>query len=220
MTKELAKIAKDIGTFEQLKTMDKFLTVVNQEPIAEWVIDHPLASGVKYLPIDKVEAMLTELFQQWHVEILREGQMLNAVYTTVRLHYLHPITQEWTFQDGIGAAPIKVKKGENASNLSAILSNAITTGLPAAKSYAIKDAADHIGKAFGRDLNRKDTIDFMPVYDDTAEQLVEEAIEKLNGAKDIDELKAIFMSLGKMVANPKIITAKDLKKLDLQKAKE
>jgi hypothetical protein len=27
--------------------------------------------------------------------------------------------------------------------------------LPMAKSYAIKDACDHFGKLFGRDLNRK-----------------------------------------------------------------
>ena len=49
MDSELAKIAKEIGTFEQLKTMDKFLTVVNQQPLADWVTDHPIAKNVKYL---------------------------------------------------------------------------------------------------------------------------------------------------------------------------
>jgi hypothetical protein len=29
-----------------------------------------------------------------------------------------------------------------------------------AKSYAIKDACDHFGKLFGRDLNRKETMGF------------------------------------------------------------
>ncbi len=32
--------------------------------------------------------------------------------------------------------------------------------LPMAKSYAIKDACDHFGKLFGRDLNRKETMGF------------------------------------------------------------
>jgi hypothetical protein len=216
MSSELAKIAKEIGTYDQFKTMDKYLAVVNQEPLADWIIDHPLASGVKYLPIDKVEAMLTELFQQYKVEVLREGQMLNAVYVTVRLHYLHPITQEWTFQDGIAAVPIKVKKGENASNLSAILFDAIGTGLPSAKSYAIKDAADHIGKAFGRDLNRKDTVSFMPAYDDDAQEDLNKAIEAIKATKTVDELKKVYMALpAKVMTNSVVIETKNEKYMEL-----
>jgi hypothetical protein len=34
--------------------------------------------------------------------------------------------------------------------------------LPIAESYAIKDASEKIGKLFGRDLNRKDTMGFAP----------------------------------------------------------
>lgn len=123
-----------------------------------------MASGVRYIPIDKVEMMLTKIFQQWRVEILGSGQLLNAVYVNIRLHYKHPISGDWSFQDGTGAMAIQVDKGKNASDLGAIKSNAIMLGLPAAKSYAIKDAAENIGKVFGRDLNRKDTMAFSPSY--------------------------------------------------------
>lgn len=162
--KSLAKIVGDISDLETFVANDEFLAVVNQAPPPQWVKDHPLAKGVKFIPIEKIEMMLTKIFQQWRVEILDSGQLLNAIYVNVRVHYKHPITGEWTFQDGTGAMAIQVEKGENASNLSAVKSNAVMLALPAAKSFAIKDAAEHIGKVFGRDLNRKDTMAFVPSY--------------------------------------------------------
>lgn len=140
-----------------------YLKVVNQSPPKDYVLNHPLQAGVKYIPISVVETMLTKVFRHWYVEILREGQLLNSVYVTVRLHFLHPITKEWEHHDGVGAVAIQVDKGKNASDLGAIKSNAIMLALPSAKSYAIKDAAEHIGRAFGRDINRKDV---MPFQDD------------------------------------------------------
>lgn len=162
--KTLAKLAGDMDNIEELVLNDQFLQVVNINPPTKYIKDHPLAKGVKYIPIEKIEMMLTKIFQNWFVEVLREGQILNSVYVTVRVNYKHPITGEWLHQDGLGAVPIQVDRGENASNLSAIKSNAITLGLPSAKSYAIKDACEHIGKLFGRDLNRKDTIAYSPSY--------------------------------------------------------
>jgi len=45
-----------------------------------------------------------------------------------------------------------------ASDMTKIKSNAVQIGLPAAESYAIKDAAEKIGPLFGKDLNRRDAI--------------------------------------------------------------
>ena len=161
---DLVILAEATGNIKEMKLHDDFQKVANSEPPRAFVKDHPIASGVKYIPIDKVELMLDKIFQQWYVEVLREGQLLNSLYVTVRLHYKHPVSQEWQHQDGVGAATIQVDKGKNASELQWIKSDAIMKGLPAAKSYAIKDAAEHIGKLFGRDLNRKDTMAFTPSY--------------------------------------------------------
>lgn len=162
--KSLAKIVGDLGDLESFVKNDEFLAIVNQEPPAKFVKDHPLARGVKYMPIEVIEMMLTKVFQNWYVEVLESAQLANSIKVTVRIHYTHPITGRDTFQDGIGAVAIQVEKGKNASDLGAIKSNAIMLGLPAAKSFAIKDAAEHIGKVFGRDLNRKDTMAFNPSY--------------------------------------------------------
>lgn len=163
--KSLAKIVGDLGDLEGFVKNDEFLAIVNQEPPAKFVHDHPMARGVKYMPIEVIEMMLTKVFQNWYVEILETGQLAHSVKVVVRLHYTHPVTKQLMYQDGVGAVPLQVDKGKDASDLGSIKSNAVTLGLPAAKSFAIKDAAEHIGKVFGRDLNRKDTMDFTPSYD-------------------------------------------------------
>jgi len=165
MSKEsmLAKLV-DENQLVKLVKQDEFLNLVNMPTPEVFVKDHPLAQGVKYIPIDKVEFLLTKIFQKWRVEIVDQGQMLNAIYCKVRLHYFHPINQEWEYQDGVGATAIQVDKGKNASDLGAIKSDAIQKALPAAESYAIKDAAEKIGKIFGKDLNRRDTLAFDPSY--------------------------------------------------------
>jgi hypothetical protein len=158
---KLAEVSRDAVLQAKI---DQYLSVVNVEPPKAILKDHPMARGVKYIAIADIENLLTKIFQQWRVEILNSGQLLNSLQVTVRLHYLDLVTGQWTFQDGIGAVAIQVDKGENASNLAAIKSNAIMLGLPAAKSFAIKDAAEHIGKLFGRDMNRKETPAFDGAY--------------------------------------------------------
>jgi len=185
MSKTLAKLVSP-EELVKFKETDKFLEFINQDPPSSWLENHPMAANVKYLPIDKVELMLTEIFQEWRVEILREGQMLNSIYTAIRLHYKHPVNG-WTFQDGIAAVPIKTDKGANASNMAAIKNDAIQTGLPAAESYALKDAADKIGNIFGRNINRKNTETFTPSYADG-----EDYQSKINNAKTVPDLMVIF----------------------------
>lgn len=171
--KSLVQVIEGGGELDKFVRMDQFLAIVNQQPPTQFVKKHPLAAGVRYIPIDKVESMLTKIFQQWYVEVLETGQLLNSIAVTVRLYFRHPITKEWQHHDGVGAVAIQVDKGKTASDLAAIKSNAIMLGLPAAKSFAIKDAAEHIGAVFGRDLNRKEAIAFSGSYD------TEEAKEKI-----------------------------------------
>jgi len=62
----------------------------------------------------------------------------------VRVHYTDRSGYDM-FQDGIASCDI-----DNNSNFRAMF--------PALKSVAIKDSVHHIGRIFGRDLNRKNTI--------------------------------------------------------------
>lgn len=178
-------LAKVVGGLEDLTTFiakDDFLAIINKTPPDQFVKDHPFATGVKYIPIGKIEMLLTKIFQLWNVEVLDSGQLFNSIYVTVRLHYKHPLTGEMQYQDGVGAVAVQVEKGQSPSDLAKIRSDAVMKGLPAAKSFAIKDAAEHLGKLFGRDINRKDTMAFSPSYgtDEAKEQAKKDLKKKLN----------------------------------------
>ncbi|SEA18408.1 hypothetical protein SAMN05192529_1104 [Arachidicoccus rhizosphaerae] len=152
---------------------DQFRLLLNQEPHITWIKKHPLAKAkndqgqtvpAEYLPIDKIESLLDYIFQDWYPEILSTQALFNSITVTVRVHLKWPTTGEWRFYDGVGAATIQVDKGSMAGDLSAIKASAVQMAAPSAKSYAIKDACEHLGKLFGRDLNRRDTVMLAGAY--------------------------------------------------------
>jgi len=181
---------------EAFKT-DQLNLLLNQQPKKEWVKEHPFAKNVRYIPIDKVEFLLTKIFGEWRAEILAEGQMFNSVYVKVRLHYKNPIDGVWSFHDGLGAVGVQTDKGASASDLAAIKQDAIMKALPAAESYAIKDAAEKLGTLFGKDLNRKDTLGFEASYkeipvDENHEQFKLLYDRILKGISTIESLEPPF----------------------------
>lgn len=213
-SKDLVKMVDKGGdssvVFEE---MGELKSVLNQEPNKAWVKNHPFAQGVVYLPIDKVETMLDMIFQQWRVEILSISQLAQSICCTIRLHYLNPITKEWSYHDGVGAVPLKTDKGFSAADLSHIKSDAVATGAPAAKSFAIKDAAEHLGKLFGRDLNRKDAVAYMNLYAPEETNWKKE----LGEAKSLDELRKVWNKMPKELQSEKeMIELKDAMKISLE----
>lgn len=138
------------------------MVLMNQQPKDEWVKVHPFIRGYKYLPIERVEFLLKNIFKRYRIEITGQGHSFNGVWVTVRVHYQHPITGEWDYHDGIGAAQLQTKQGASPADLANINNGALAMAYPMAKTIAIKDACDHFGRLFGSDLNRKDVIDYMP----------------------------------------------------------
>jgi len=174
---------------EVLSKQNDLNILLNQEPKPDWIKDHPIAKKVKYIPIERIEWLLTNIYVKWRVEILREGVIANSAYCTIRLHYLEPITNEWDWIDGTGAAPMQTDKDASATDWSKIKSDAVMKALPAAESYAIKDAAEKLGKLFGKDLNRADKI----MYDTLGgkfgnlETKLNELIEVIENLPNIDD---------------------------------
>jgi hypothetical protein len=147
---------------DKIKTQrnDVFITLMNQEPNKTWVKEHPFIRGYKYLPIERIEYLLKSIFKNYRIEITGQGQSFNGVWVTVRVHYVHPLTGEWSFHDGIGASQLQTAKGTSPADLANINNGALSMAFPMAKTIAIKDACDHFGKLFGADLNRKDLISY------------------------------------------------------------
>jgi hypothetical protein len=168
MNKEIAKQTKATITslFKQLDLdvvpLEQLNVILSTPPPATWVKQHPFIKGYNYLPIDKVEYLLRRCFKKYQIEVIKTAQLFNAIEVTVRVHYLHPATNEMMYHDGVGAQELQTKQGTGNLNMdmSNVNKGSVMMALPIAKSIAIKDACDHFGDLFGANLNRKDIVQF------------------------------------------------------------
>lgn len=160
MSKNLPKIQELYSDKIATQRNDAFVALMNQQPKENWIKLHPFIKGYKYLPIERVEYLLKTIFKRYRIEITGQGQSFNGVWVTVRVHYLHPLTGDWDFHDGIGASQLQTAKGTSPADLANINNGALSMAFPMAKTIAIKDACDHFGNLFGADLNRKDVITY------------------------------------------------------------
>lgn len=198
----LPTIGELTGDIELAFKNDQLNLLLNQEPPAKWIKEHPFIKGHKYIPIDKVELMLKRIFKRYRIEITGQGIAFNGVWVTVRLHYQNPIDGAWDYHDGIGAMQLQTKAGTSPSDLININNGAVSMAFPIAKTLAIKDAADMFGKVFGADLNRKDTLNYT-----TDKSLNKD--EMLVELKELYELKKEFVSPDEQIHIERIIDKKE-----------
>lgn len=184
---ELAEVAKH----------DEFVSLMNQPPAPEWIKEHPYIKGHKYLPIERVEFLLKSIFKNYRVEITGQGTAFNGVWVTIRLHYVHPVTGDWQFHDGIGSVQLQTAKGTSPADLSNINNGALSMAFPLAKTLAVKDAADMFGKLFGADLNRKDIITYQQdltirPLDENHPNWVKACEAVKDGIVTVEKIKAVY----------------------------
>ncbi len=152
--------------------------LLNQPPKPQWIKQNKFANNSNYIPIEKIEYLLTSIFTKWRVEVKQIQVIANSVVVTIRLYYMDPITLQWDWQDGIGAQGIQTAQGASATDFTQVTANAVQMAAPAAESYAIKDAAEKLGKLFGKDINRRDVIEVLPNMEKKAE-IFKDKLEKL-----------------------------------------
>ena len=146
------------GELADLKSQNDLNLLLNQPPLDKWIKEHPIHKQVKYLSIQRIEFLLTSVFIKWRIEIKEVNLIANSVKCVIRLWFKDPISLEWDWQDGVGAAPLQTDKNAGAIDFNKIKSDAVMKAAPAAESFAIKDAAHKLGKLFGKDLIRNDEI--------------------------------------------------------------
>lgn len=177
-----------------MKKQNELNILLNTSPKEEWVKSHPFVKNLRYLPIERVEYLLTVIFSKWWVEVKEVKVLANSIVVTVRLWVTDPVTGEDMFQDGIGATPIQVQKGNGALAFDHMNPAAIQIGAPSAESYAIKDAAEKFGKLFGKDLNRKDTISYIDRIQSNIDAVSKlSLIEQIEKITDKTELRKLWL---------------------------
>lgn len=147
--------------------VEKLLEVLNTEPPKKFIEELEVGRGrtIKFIPIDKIRFLLTRTFWiYWKKEVRSGVQLLNASATIIRLHYKVPNTNIWLYHDGQGGKQFNLNSGSAASDLSQIQANAVMLAFPGSGSYALSNAAENLGILFGSNLNRKNPIDYMGIW--------------------------------------------------------
>lgn len=154
--------------------LQDFLNRLNQEPnVSE--LELTSDGKAKTLPISFIEMTLDEIYLGlWGTEKFTTRVIANEVCGELELYVVHPITQQVVRRQGAAAIIIQVDKApdgvtgqqrnEWALNPSNKKSNALDLGYPKLKAECVKNAAQSLGKIFGRDLNRKKADKFHPHY--------------------------------------------------------
>lgn len=196
----LADLTQDV---DKAYKGDELNLLLNQPPPEKWIKNHPfikmqVESGggkitvpYKYLPIDKIEALLKRIFRRYRIEITGQGSSFNGVWVTARVHFWNLVWNDWDFHDGIGAVQMQTKRGSSPADLANINNGALAMAYPAAYTYAIKNACAKFGKLFGSDLNREDAVPFMPEKStgDKIRERVEFMVDKAETIEDLESLK-------------------------------
>lgn len=153
--------------------------VLDSSPKKEWVDKIEELNGYRYLPIDKVEWLLSRLFDDWSAEITHIISSEKKCIVGVSISYTIGTTKYK--RPGVGSCDIG---GQFTSS---------STAFPAAKSIAIRDAAEMIGNIFGANLNRKN----VPVPVKEKPEINEKVLEFAKGipnCTDMSDLEIHFSS--------------------------
>jgi len=136
--------------------LDAFGKKLNEKPNSAIVKTNKYAGNAKYVPIQYMEALLDKLFMGlWEVVNINHTIDVNSVTVTLDLRVFHPVARIWITRAGIGSVPVEISKDTGK-----ISSKALHKNVPAAKSFAFRNAAQSLGSRFGRNLNRENEITY------------------------------------------------------------
>lgn len=125
--------------------------------------------GIKYVPIEVIEQRLDTIYNGlWSVENLHYSVEINSVVVSLDLKVFHPVARVWMTRSGIASIPVQVDAGDKSAN-PIPKPTALQKNMPAAKAIAVKNAAQSLGRHFGRNLNRSWDVphkDTESVFDD------------------------------------------------------
>lgn len=226
--KPLPKLDELYGDIEVSSKQNDLNRLLNQPPNPKWLKPHPTATKkvngrdapIDYLPIERVEFLLTTIFIEWSVDVKSVQTIANSVVVVVRLGVVNPITGQWQYNDGVGAAPINTKKGAAATDFGLVLHSSVQTAAPAAETYAIKDAAEKFGKIFGKDINRADEINYLQTLDSkfskpATKEAIPDELKEVIAISDMENLTNIYKNNQEYHTNPEFMQLLTARKREL-----
>lgn len=185
--------------------LENFMKILHKEPKPEDLQRTPDGKAYHY-PISYVEMALDEtFFGLWSTTNFRWEAIQNEVQGAIDLTIIHPVlnipitrTGAASVQIMVDAVPDEIKNNKQAKNTWSISienkkPNALDLGFPKLKAECVKNAALSLGKAFGRDVNRRHTDTFQPIISGS-EQGMKRAIESAIAAGRHDSARMLISS--------------------------
>lgn len=162
--------ANDINQFRT--SCQAFIEKLNNAPGQESIDQTPDGKASTIL-ISHIEMLLDEyFFGLWETENFKWAVIANEIVGSIDLCFYHPVTGIRMKRTGAASVQIMVDKGTNPLEVTNKKPNALDMGFPKLKAECLKNAANSLGKMFGRDLNRKKQDVFRPLLKvDTTKQL-------------------------------------------------
>lgn len=150
---------------ENISQLQDFQKKLNQDPNPTELGKTPDGKA-RTLPISFVEMTLDELFLgQWETSEPVYQQIFNEVVASLVLTVWHPITQRPIRRTGFASVIITQDKDATIAEFNTTKKkNALDLSFPKLKSECVKNAAQSLGKIFGRDLNRQQTDTYNPAF--------------------------------------------------------
>jgi len=179
--------------------IQKFTALQYRQPPAESLGQTPDGKA-KTVTIAHIETTLDELyFGQWSLTDCHYQREFNEVIGSGVLTVINPITGREIKRTGFAAIQITQDAGATLSNFNDTKKkNALDLSFPKLKAEILKNAAQSLGPIFGRDLNRKITDGFNPLFKgDIQPKLPQNIIDKIiseGKAGNMDEVNAALLS--------------------------
>lgn len=214
-----------IATLQTFQTLNdfrlacqNFITRINTLPKEE-SIGTTADKKAKTIFISHIEMTLDEyFFGLWSTEHFTWNVISNEVVGSIDLVMTHPVTGQSFRRVGAAAVTIMVDavpedikadpklRNQWALDVSNKKPSALDMGFPKLKSECIKNAANSLGKMFGRDLNRKEgnTDDYSPLAKPILE-IPEELRIIISEKTDADELTQLWKNNPEYVNNPEFL---------------
>lgn len=153
-------------------SLQNFLTKLNTDP--KNGIEATPDGKAKTLTISHVEMTLDEyFFGLWSTENFKWSVISNEVVGSLDLVVYHPTTGMTLRRTGAASIVIMMNKAPEGLNaleksrwsldVQNKKSNSLDMGFPKLKAECLKNAAQSIGKIFGRDLNRRNKDVYNPL---------------------------------------------------------
>lgn len=137
------------------------------------------------LPISFVEMTLDELFLgQWELHTVNTNQIFNEVVGTGILSVWHPVTGREIRRAGFASVVITQDAKATIEEFNRTKKkNALDLSFPKLKAEITKNAAQTLGKIFGRDINRKSKDVFKPALKPLSDEGFKAALDRIKDGK-------------------------------------